>query len=273
MGGNLDGRPDQYALAATAFHLLTGSPPFQHTNPAVVIGQHLNASPPAIGDHSPDLAALDPVLAKALAKKPDDRFERCADFARALEHRIGGDQPDATRLSPVAGAAPEGRRSPIRPGVVIPAVLAILLVAAIGFALLELTRADDERAAPPATSTSATSRVTPLPPPPEPPPSPSATTTTDTAAPVAVIGADCSPLGGTGTTANGATAYCSTLQNTGASIWSLSQGDVASPTVTTAPTDEPLPIEEESPVRVCMQQTGQTRRQCREDIRRSNGLP
>jgi serine/threonine-protein kinase len=48
---------------------------------------------------------------------------------------------------------------------------------------------------------------------------------------------------------------------------------VASPTVTTEATDQPLPIEEESPVRVCMQQTGQTRRQCREDIRRSNGLP
>jgi serine/threonine-protein kinase len=48
---------------------------------------------------------------------------------------------------------------------------------------------------------------------------------------------------------------------------------VASPTVTTEPTDQPLPAEEESPVRVCMQQTGQTRRQCREDIRRSNGLP
>jgi serine/threonine-protein kinase len=280
MGGQLDGRADQYALAATAFHLLTGSPPFQHTNPAVVISQHLNASPPAIGDHRPDLAALDPVMAKALAKNPDDRFERCADFARALGHRIGGDQPDATRLSPVAGAAPKARRSPLRPGVVIPGVLAILLVAAIGFALLELNRADDERAAPPARTTSVTSTtslVTPLPPPPEPPPSPPATTTnsatTAVAAPVAVIGADCSPLGGTATTASGATAYCSTLQNTGTSIWSLSQGTVASPTVTTDPTEEPLPTEEESPVRVCMQQTGQTRRQCREDIRRSNGLP
>jgi hypothetical protein len=93
------------------------------------------------------------------------------------------------------------------------------------------------------------------------------------AAPVAVIGADCAPLGGTGTTANGATAYCSTLQNTSATIWSLTQGDMASPTVTTEPTDGPLPIAEESPVRVCMQQTGQTRRQCREDIRRSKGLP
>ena len=39
------------------------------------------------------------------------------------------------------------------------------------------------------------------------------------------------------------------------------------------PTDEPLPAVEENPVRVCMQQTGQTRFECRRDIRRSNGLP
>ncbi|HEV7418794.1 MAG TPA: serine/threonine-protein kinase [Mycobacterium sp.] len=287
MGGQLDGRADQYALAATAFHLLTGAPPFQHSNPAVVISQHLSASPPAIGDRRPDLAALNPVLAKALAKDPGDRFERCSDFARALAHRLGGDQPEATRLSPVAAETPAARRSPVRPGVIIPGVLGILLVAAIGFALLELTRADDERTTPPAAATSstpiaastATDRLTPLPPPAEPPPSPSATpTTTDTtmsaaAASAAMIGANCSPLGATGTTANGSTAYCSTLQNTGTSIWSLSQGDVASPTVTNDPTDAPLPTEEESPVRVCMQQTGQTRRQCREDIRRSNGLP
>jgi len=283
MGGQLDGRADQYALAATAYHLLTGSPPFHHTNPAVVISQHLNATPPVIGDRRPELAPLDPVLAKALAKDPDDRFERCADFARALAHQVGADQPDATRLSRAA-ATPKATRSLIRPSVIIPAVLAILLVVAIGFAMLELNRADDEKAAPPVGTTSATSRVTPLPPPPEPPPSPSASppstsppmttpTTTAAAAPVAAIGADCSPLGSTGTTASGATAYCSTLQNTNATIWSLTQGTVASPTVTTEPTDQPLPIEEESPVRVCMQQTGQTRRQCREDIRRSNGLP
>jgi serine/threonine-protein kinase len=94
------------------------------------------------------------------------------------------------------------------------------------------------------------------------------------APPVAVIGARCSPLGATGTTADGATAYCSTLQTTGASIWSLNQGDVPSPTVTTEPTEAPAPIEEESPVRVCMQQTHQTWLRCREQIRRSNlGMP
>jgi serine/threonine-protein kinase len=79
MGAHLDGRADQYALAATAFHLLTGSPPFQHSNPAVVISQHLSASPPAIGAHRPELSAVDPVLAKAMSKDPKDRFERCAD--------------------------------------------------------------------------------------------------------------------------------------------------------------------------------------------------
>ncbi|WP_319452438.1 MULTISPECIES: serine/threonine-protein kinase [unclassified Mycobacterium] len=278
MGGPLDGRADQYALAATAFHLLTGSPPFQNSNPAVVISQHLNAAPPNIADRRPELAALDPVLAKALAKEPADRYERCADFARALVHRIGAEPAtatDATTLSPAAPAA-STRRSLIRPGVVVPAVLAVLLVAAIAFALLELNRADGERAAPSATST--TSRITPLPPPPEPPPSPpptvTDTVTSTTAAPATVvIGANCSPQGSTGTTANGSTAYCSTLQGTSTTIWSLNQGDVPSPTVTTEATDEPLPTAEESPVRVCMQQTGQTRRQCREDIRRSNGLP
>ncbi len=53
MGEDLDGRADQYALAATAFHLLSGSPPFHHSNPTVVISQHLTASPPAISDRRP----------------------------------------------------------------------------------------------------------------------------------------------------------------------------------------------------------------------------
>jgi serine/threonine-protein kinase len=88
MGQQLDGRADQYALAATAFHLLTGVPPFQNSNPAVVISQHLSASPPSIGAKRPELSALDPVLTKALSKDPKERFERCADFAQALANRL-----------------------------------------------------------------------------------------------------------------------------------------------------------------------------------------
>jgi serine/threonine protein kinase len=84
MGDELDGRADQYALAATAYHLLTGSQLFPHSNPAVVIGRHLNAPRPDLADTRPDLAAFDPALATALAKNPDERYPKCADFARAF---------------------------------------------------------------------------------------------------------------------------------------------------------------------------------------------
>lgn len=288
MGERLDGRADQYALAATAFHLLSGRPPFQHSNPAVVISQHLSATPPAIGAQRPELAGLDPVLAKALAKSPADRFERCADFARALAHQLRSDTPAEVGTSlaaPVPTPAKAPRRPLMRAGIIVPAILAVLLLAAIVVAVFEAGRADEERPASAATTTSPTPTgptSTPLPPPPEPSssptpttPSPTPTTTaTITPAPAAaVIGANCSPVGSTSTTADGSTAYCSTLQPTGDSVWSLTEGDVPSPTVTTEPTEEPLPYAEENPVRLCMQQTGQTRRECRMDIRESNGLP
>ena len=47
-GRPLDGRADQYALAATAYHLLTGAVPFGNSNPAVVIGNHLSSPPPSL---------------------------------------------------------------------------------------------------------------------------------------------------------------------------------------------------------------------------------
>jgi serine/threonine-protein kinase len=177
----------------------------------------------------------------------------------------------------------------VRAGVVVPVILGVLLVVAVAVAAIEFTRADDERsaqAAPTSIATTTTSSASPLspppPPPPAPPPSSAPSTATDTsdpattaapAAAAAVIGADCSPEGSTSTTADGTDVYCSTLQGTQATIWSLTPGDVPSPTVTVDPTEQPLPVGLESPIRVCMQQTGQTRRECREDIRRSNEMP
>src|SRR5271155_5857274 len=55
MGSEIDGRADQYALGCTAFHLLTGAAPYDNSNAAVVITQHLSAPPPAIGERRPDL--------------------------------------------------------------------------------------------------------------------------------------------------------------------------------------------------------------------------
>lgn len=176
MGQDLDGRADQYALAATAFHLLTGTPPFQHSNPAVVISQHLSASPPPIGDRLPALADLDPVFAKALAKDPKDRYQRCIDFARALGHRLGGGgDADETIARPVAVPVPPAKRSLVRPAVLIPALLAILLVIATLVALREFQRADDERVVSATTSGSPATTTTSAP--------TTSTTTTSTTTP------------------------------------------------------------------------------------------
>ena len=84
---SIDGRADQYALAGTAFHLLTGSPPFQHMNPTVVISKSLNEPPPRPSDVKPELIYFDAPFARALMKAPNERFEQCRDFAKALEAR------------------------------------------------------------------------------------------------------------------------------------------------------------------------------------------
>lgn len=96
-GKTLDGRADQYALAATAFHLLTGAPLFDDSNRIVQAGNHLYTPPPALSGRRRDLAHLDAVMAKALAKQPGKRYARCLDFARAL----GGSTDVSTAPEPV----------------------------------------------------------------------------------------------------------------------------------------------------------------------------
>jgi serine/threonine-protein kinase len=110
MGGDIDGRADQYALAATAFHLLTGAPPYQHSNPVAVISQHLNAASPKLSDRRPELAHLDQVLSKALAKDPTHRFDRCRDFATKLSERAAFDAESdrGTEAGPTVAAHATG---------------------------------------------------------------------------------------------------------------------------------------------------------------------
>jgi serine/threonine-protein kinase len=116
MGEEIDGRADQYALAATAYHLLTGSQPFPHSNPAVVISRHLNAAPPTLADTRLELGTLDPVLQRALAKQSSARFPRCADFARALAGLAVAMSGAAASAAPTT-PAPASRKAaaPARP--------------------------------------------------------------------------------------------------------------------------------------------------------------
>ncbi|WP_280232669.1 serine/threonine-protein kinase [Nocardia cyriacigeorgica] len=105
-GATLDHRSDQYSLACTLFWLFTGHGPFQATNPAAVIQGHLQSPPPALSSVRPGLPpALDGVLAKAMAKRPDDRFASCSDFAAAAGQALNA--PSAPSV-PIAGPTAQG---------------------------------------------------------------------------------------------------------------------------------------------------------------------
>ena len=110
LGEETDARADQYALAATAYHLLSGSQLFPSSNVAVAINRQLNTQPPNLADTRPELARLDPVLHVALAKQADDRFGRCSDFASALAEQIGS--PGAIGPADPTLAAAAWKRDP-----------------------------------------------------------------------------------------------------------------------------------------------------------------
>lgn len=89
-GGQIvDGRADQYALACVAWHLLTGTVPFQRDQGHAVLLAHLTEPPPPLADCRPDLpAAAGQALARAMAKEPEERYASCGEFAEALREAL-----------------------------------------------------------------------------------------------------------------------------------------------------------------------------------------
>ncbi len=111
-GLSVDGRADQYALACVAYTLLSGSLPFEREEAMAVLYAHLFAPPPRLTSVRPDLpAAVDQVLARALAKTPEDRYASCGAFADALREALGVEPYDSS----------ERGRPPLQPYVVAPA--------------------------------------------------------------------------------------------------------------------------------------------------------
>jgi serine/threonine-protein kinase len=200
-GEQIDGHADQYSLAATAYHLLTGAAPFANSNPAVVIGNHLSAQPPPIGTDHPDLARLGPVFARALAKDPSDRFDQCGDFATAMRDALG-----SAALGSAAGMAARHRKPEAVPGRkrwIAAALAALLVVSALGVALALLSvRRDTGTASIPTT-----------------PPPPAVSARMDL--PVVVVGADCAVLGAAAVDDDGAPAYCARADSQSSeTVWS-----------------------------------------------------
>jgi serine/threonine protein kinase len=82
----VDGRADLFAAGALTFELLTGRAPFH--GPTIVATTYRivhEATPTLAQAGGPDDPELEKVLARALCKRPDDRYPSAAEFARALE--------------------------------------------------------------------------------------------------------------------------------------------------------------------------------------------
>lgn len=82
----VDARSDVYSLAAVIYEVLAGVPPITGPNARTIIARRLTESPPLIRSLRPDTPpAIEQALARALSRRPEDRFESAVDFARALE--------------------------------------------------------------------------------------------------------------------------------------------------------------------------------------------
>lgn len=106
IGGQVSGRSDQYALGCVAFYLLTGTTPFRRPTVMATLYAHVNDPAPSASASIAGLPpAVDAVLARALAKRPEERYGSCAEFAAALQAAVRPSWPQGATPWP-RGATP-----------------------------------------------------------------------------------------------------------------------------------------------------------------------
>ncbi|BCK55322.1 serine/threonine-protein kinase [Nocardia wallacei] len=145
--GHADARSDQYSLACVLYECLTGRKPFVDTDAAGQVRAHLTEEPPPATAINPALpAAIDAILARALAKDPRRRWPAIGTFAGAAHTALTGrDAPTAdsavattpampARMRRVSVYGPAALLAPLAEPLVAVTALA-LLAAAIGAAL------------------------------------------------------------------------------------------------------------------------------------------
>ncbi|MEC3917970.1 WD40 repeat domain-containing serine/threonine protein kinase [Nocardia sp. CDC160] len=130
-----DHRSDIYSLGCTFYHLLTGQTPFPRSDQAAVIAAHLTAPPPSPSVMRLDLpAALDDVIATALAKSPEDRYRNCAEFAAAAARVLASTETTVLSASPATGATTNPARGFGRRRLLIGATSVPMAAAVVGAA-------------------------------------------------------------------------------------------------------------------------------------------
>jgi serine/threonine protein kinase len=101
----IQGRPvgpgtDMYALGCMLFECLTGQLPFRRDDDAALLWAHLVETPPPVTAIRPELpGAVNAVVARAIAKDPDDRYQSCEELLRQLEVALGMPAPVSSPLA------------------------------------------------------------------------------------------------------------------------------------------------------------------------------
>ncbi|GHH63197.1 hypothetical protein GCM10017673_03640 [Streptosporangium violaceochromogenes] len=142
---HIDGRCDQYGLACVVYEALAGRLPFQRDNEIALLWAHLAEAPTPLTTLRPELPLeVDGVMARALAKSPDQRYDTCTRFVTELRDAISGQsyrlaagtqessrQEGRLAKGPEASAGRGGRRVLVAAGAAIVAIVALtaLLVA------------------------------------------------------------------------------------------------------------------------------------------------
>ena len=92
-GEPVDGRADVYALGCVLYECLTGEAPFARESEVATLWAHVNEPPPSLSTTRPELGReIDRVLARALAKAPDDRPQRCGELVGSARAALGLDR-------------------------------------------------------------------------------------------------------------------------------------------------------------------------------------
>src|SRR6476659_4005507 len=125
----LDHRVAIYALGCVLFELLTGSVPYPESSPFATMTAHLKNPIPTVTEKVPWLPpGMDAVVAKAMAKNPDDRYNSCRELSLAARAALVAADPALSSPTRAETAVPVDRR-PANPeqnalDVAVPAVAA-----------------------------------------------------------------------------------------------------------------------------------------------------
>lgn len=97
LGGSVDARADAFALGVTAYELLTGRVPWSGTQAFEILAELINWHPLPPSARTPGLGPrVDAVIARAIAKKPEERYADVEELAAALSGALSEPEPART---------------------------------------------------------------------------------------------------------------------------------------------------------------------------------